>query len=387
MRLFRLDVDRVGDLIITCGFFLLIFTSPIVMLLTPQAQWSFNENRALAAIPHFPRNWDEWQHLGEGVENYFSDHFGYREWQIRRYNRELKKRFNKTITSNVLVGEQGWLYFTKNELIEDYLGEKPLSNTQIEEILNKWAKREADFAARGIRYLLVVAPNKQSIYPEYMPSQLLGRNGTTRLDQIRHRIEDKGTPPTYWLDLSPSILTAKAYYRVFDKTDTHWNSHGAYTGYIQILDQLTDWFPDNNFSNQFKFLEDTSGDGGDLAKMMLAEKDYKEIRPRYEIPSSCVTRTNATEFLQSAYEVASENEKGRRPVLTTCHAAKLKALIFRDSFTTRMLPFLAENFNTAVFAWQTYDPTVVEEAILKYQPDIVIEQVVERGLFLNGEDE
>jgi hypothetical protein len=48
--------------------------------------------------------------------------------------------------------------------------------------------------------------------------------------------------------------------------------------------------------------------------------------------------------------------------------------MFRDSFSTAMLPYLAEHFRSAVFLWRSFDATVVEQE----KPDIVIEEIAER---------
>jgi len=383
MSFFRVEAGRIGSIVISCGFLLLIFTSPLLMLFTPQAQWSFNENRALATVPDFPHDWDQWQHFSEGVENYFSDNFGYREWLIGRYNRELKKRFNKGLTSKVLVAEEGWLYFTGDDLLEDYLGDRVVPDEKLDILIETWAEREKRFAALGISYLVVIAPNKQTVYPEFLPPQFFEKKGTTVLERLRRRIMQAGTPPGYWLDLLPELLPEKTKHRIYQKTDTHWNKHGGYNAYQQIMNRLSVRFPDQIFSNRFKYIKDEPGKGGDLAKMIMADDEYIEIRPKYEAVPVCAEKTPGTTYLPTVYHTAKQGAGENRSILTTCGDATLKALVFRDSFSIAIIPFLAENFSTAIFAWQRYDPLVVEEAIIKYQPDIIIEEINERMLFLD----
>jgi len=55
-----------------------------------------------------------------------------------------------------------------------------------------------------------------------------------------------------------------------------------------------------------------------------------------------------------------------------------RALIFRDSFASRLVPFLSEHFSRAVYMWQNdFDA----EAVIKEKPDVVIQEIVGRHLY------
>jgi hypothetical protein len=55
-----------------------------------------------------------------------------------------------------------------------------------------------------------------------------------------------------------------------------------------------------------------------------------------------------------------------------------RAVIFRDSFTSRLVPFLSEHFSRAVYLWQNdFDAAVVTEE----RPDVVIQEIVGRHLY------
>ena len=55
-----------------------------------------------------------------------------------------------------------------------------------------------------------------------------------------------------------------------------------------------------------------------------------------------------------------------------------RAVIFRDSFTSRLVPFLSEHFSRAVYLWQNdFDADVVQ----KEHPDVVIQEIVGRHLY------
>ena len=70
------------------------------------------------------------------------------------------------------------------------------------------------------------------------------------------------------------------------------------------------------------------------------------------------------------------------PLVTTCDASKLRAVVFRDSFFDSIIPFIAEDFNRIVYIWKPYDHAIMKELIAQQKPQIVIEEMVERLLIL-----
>jgi hypothetical protein len=64
-----------------------------------------------------------------------------------------------------------------------------------------------------------------------------------------------------------------------------------------------------------------------------------------------------------------------------CKDAHLRAVVFRDSFFSRIEPFLSENFQQVLYLWQSFDQKIVERLINNFHPDLVIEEKVERFCF------
>src|SRR4029079_9827903 len=75
--------------------------------------------------------------------------------------------------------------------------------------------------------------------------------------------------------------------------------------------------------------------------------------------------------------VAPTAEEGR--LVTEITGSTLpRAVIFRDSFVSRLVPFLSEHFSRAVYLWQNdFDATVVGQE----HPDVVIQEIVGRHLY------
>jgi hypothetical protein len=69
----------------------------------------------------------------------------------------------------------------------------------------------------------------------------------------------------------------------------------------------------------------------------------------------------------------------RPPEIVYEHADKglPRAVMFRDSYATWLIPLLAENFSHIRSSWQyTFDYEIVEQE----HPDVVIQEMVERAL-------
>src|SRR5204863_1593742 len=96
-------------------------------------------------------------------------------------------------------------------------------------------------ADRGIRFLVVVAPDKQSVYPDHLPPIRRPIPGNRPLDRVLAgwHADSKLTV----LDLRGPLIEAKQHAQVYFRSDTHWSPAGCFTGYTHTVTALTRWFP------------------------------------------------------------------------------------------------------------------------------------------------
>ncbi len=71
---------------------------------------------------------------------------------------------------DVMIGRDGWLFFTGKQMIENYRGVKTFTPGELQNWQTLLEKRRDWLARRGIKYLCVIPPDKHSIYPEYLPA-------------------------------------------------------------------------------------------------------------------------------------------------------------------------------------------------------------------------
>lgn len=336
-----------------------------------------NEKRELAKFPTFEPSAPGVKKFFVGLETYYNDHFGFRNRLIRWNNRWKKNWFKDTSFADVINGKEGWYFFTGGRMIEHYRGTLLFSQDDLLAWENLLEGRRDWLAQRGIKYLFVVPPNKQSVYSEYLPDWLKRVGSTTKLDQFVQHMKANTTLEI--VDLRQPLIDGKDKGRLFMYTDSHWNMLGGFVAYQTVVKHLQVMFPDiqplalEQFEQRF---EDRPG--GDLAAMLgqeatMIEKDDITLVPKAGVPSF------ETHSLTNMF-----NKKWARfaePVLTKNPNATRKAIIFRDSFTGCLLPFLGCHFKESYFIWQ-YNWT--KDFIEKQKPDVVMDIMLEG--YLNRTD-
>jgi alginate O-acetyltransferase complex protein AlgJ len=344
------------------------------MMTSERHYFSSAEKRKLSEPPEIKLDWQNIQEFFPKFEAFFNDHFGYRENYIQKYNRILDKYFGKSPVPDVLFGKDGWLFVTKGKIIEDFLGFKPLSPEELKAIGENLRNKQQWLASKGIQYLFVVVPGKQTVYPEYLPDYISSRRGRSRIDQVVDYHESQ--PDLNFLDLRPTLLTAKSRHRIYHMTDSHWNIRGAYAGYLKIMEQIQRLLPQANLVlNDYHESGTRAEEGGDLAVMIKKEKSLREMTPILEKDQKCA--------IPKAISISAwdTSEVWWKAFITECPTGSLRAIVFRDSMSTLLVPFMADHFEKAFFFWKDYDHEIVKELLTTFKPDIVIEEMGERKSF------
>ena len=282
----------------------------------------------------------------------------------------------------VLIGKDGWLFLTINNMIEDYRGLDPYKKADIETIARVLDQRQQLLTKLGIKYLLVVAPNKQSIYPEFMPGNINKVGSKTRLDQLKEFLVDKSN--VNFLDLRQSLLHEKSKLSrdelLYLTQDSHWNHRGAFISYRSIIDTIRSWYPEItalNLSDRID-LETRKTSRDDLANMIGFPS---EIAPLFTVRDAKAKKdTSHKDFIQLFSGRYRENYK--TPFISKCENSSLRVAIFRDSFFTDIIPFISENFAEIIYFYEPYNEQIVSQLLYNnLKPDVIIEEIVERDLW------
>lgn len=311
------------------------------------------ENRNLAKPPVFAEN--NLKTYFQKYEEYFNDHFGFRKLFLRLLALYKYYIFGSTINSNVMIGKENWLFDNYYEQLLQYRGKQYFNATNLIAVRKYLTKKKELLEKRGIAYLYVIAPNKHSIYPEYFPPNFK-QNGKTYIDTFVKYI--KQTSDVDILDLRPGLIDQKVKGKLFHYTDMHWNTLGAFYGYQEIITKLSKIYPAITMLD-FEQLEKTENKNfsGGLSRLMGL--------------NGIITET------EDIYKVSNKISANSRNKL-----AGPRVLMFHDSFTRKLKPFLSESFSFVKYVHTGVWPT--KEALLslidQVKPDIVIEERVEWGV-------
>jgi len=291
--------------------------------------------------------------------------------------------------SKVRIGDNGWLFLGDKyqRVYSRSIGKDKRDKKIIPEVQKSIGKWEKLYDNKGVKgpYILI-APNKHSVYWEYLDAQL-NSAALTSTDNLMHVLSD-----------NPAIIDPRAHFRLlkksssypmYYKTDTHWNNYGATEAYKLIRQQWGALLPDVRWlkDNEFKALESTSRSGGDLAGFLKLSDYLLDTEVSEEInfpPGFSVQSKSYFDGLQKPVSdnllVTSQNE----PLLIESVNAlnEKRVLWLRDSFGTHLSPLFTVTFSQVVH-WH-YGKSFKRQEMLRklleeFQPEIVIMTVVERG--------
>ncbi len=155
---------------------------------------------------------------------------------------DLRVAIGDSLFPNSLIGKEGWLFQTSEGIIQNYQNDNPFTEKQLTELQQNLDEVAAIFKKQGTTLVIVVAPTKSSIYPDYMPAELQIIQPQSRFDQLVQYLKQHGQ--TQILDLRQELIANRKEQQVYYKTDTHWTDYGAYIAYREILNTLQPVFPD-----------------------------------------------------------------------------------------------------------------------------------------------
>ncbi len=351
------------------GLFLIAIWLPLVLGPFGRSTQSETEFRTLAPLPGLAWSRQRLKAFPHEFEAYFNDHFGLRAVLLTLHN-HVKVALGVSPSSKVVLGEDHWLFYADEGELNDHLRRIELSPEDLKRWRDYLVTVRDWLRARGIDYIFVVAPDKTTVYPEYLPARYRNpQPGPTRLDQVEVYL--KAHSDVKILDLRTTLMAAKGGLPLYRRSDTHWNDYGGYVGF-QALIAATPWrsqmlrVPDNTFIMQ------PSTPGGDLARMTGVPELFAGPTVQWNPAVLDGYQACAQELAKGWY--------GREPFTTHCARRSGTALVFRDSFAIALIPYLSESIGTVRYIWERPTAAQLEQEVKHLKPDVVIEQRVERGM-------
>lgn len=374
---------RISDSAVVALFVAAILSPFVAFWLGVRGEPELQENRKLAARPDFSlANRDHW---AEQIDTYYRDHFGFRARLITWENTVRAAKLGAS-NKDLLIGRNRWAFYAREGNFENHMGLAPFSESELQAWKRHLELRHALLAADGIKYLFVVAPDKETIYPEELPAFVERALRPDRLSQLMAYLK-KTQSPVAILPLHDLLRAAKSQGLVYFPQDTHWNGRGFFLANQEILREVKRrWFPDLNVPTLAPdyAIEAQPFLGGEWNLVGLPRENgtfFSEF---------VVRKTPALAKAESGHRLPSNwpeiPESWVRPLWYSQPQGKHRVVVIHDSFMRTGCPDrdhipLAESFAYSLFVGRRPDTAQLMTIIEREHPDLVIQELVERHIF------
>ncbi len=340
-----------------CLLFFAACAVPGTMLLC-QPENSNSEKRQLAKFPSIhTKDGSLNQKWGSEFQSYVSDHFGFRQTLVNADSRMKATLLHTSAEEDVIIGQDGWLYYTAT--VNDYIGNPTVSLLGIQNIVHNLELMQEYAAQTGSVFTVAVVPNKNTVYPDFMPYYYKNSGISNNLDNLKAAVSETDIN---WCDLSDTLIsTAKSSDTLlYHKTDTHWNNTGALIGYQTMMDAVG--MPYHSYSDATYTIQPEWK--GDLQGMLFPESDVLDDQTVYDI--------GFTYSYQGHYRNSDDIT-----INTSNPDGTGSLLMFRDSFGAAIIPYFSQQFQTARYSRSRPNPIYLLE---EQHYDAVILEIVERNI-------
>ena len=343
--------------IIYIVIFLAISIVPLIAFSDKQAAIG---NETKAAKPKL----SDGAELTANVDIYFAQNFGFRNRLVYVQNVLKQNVFRTSGQSEVVVGEDGWLFYSR--ALDDFLGTSVADETEVERMGAVVLMMQNYVESRGGEFIFFSAPNKMSVYGEYMPYYYIEDGGHGNYERLYSELVNAGVN-TVQLKNTLSLKKADGV-QLYHKLDSHWNNYGAAVAYEAVADKLSEVYGDE-FKGYTRYstmpYSVKNNFSGDLQSMLLPGSDRKDEQLEFDAAEN--------------FEYTNRFRGVDDLVITTSNESKAvdkSVTLFRDSFGNALYWFFANDY-TSLTAKREIPYNIYQAA---EESELVAVELVERNL-------
>ncbi len=351
--------------VLSGGFFLVIFFVFLNNRFALIPDIKSRENRKLHLEPSLKEN--SMYEFPDLYTDYAKDNFSFRNSLFFLHSLYTAKVFGSSpLSRDVIIGKDGWFFNNEPGSISDYRRLGQLPQEELAAISISMIQKNAWLQSKGIKFYVIVPPNKEMVYGDKMPECFAPREGlgVNRLEFYGKHLGIHTN--VVFINPTQALIDARKNRDVYYTTDTHWNLYGGYIAYQVLMERIKKDFP-SIVPVQEKELTFSSfyNSEGDLAMLSGLQNVYqrKEVSIEFRDPSKQLSMPKL-----SSIRLDYKDNK-------TVDGSKLKLLMFRDSYANYLIPWLNLHFKDATYLW-SYE--FLDKVIEEEKPDVVIFESLQR---------
>lgn len=268
-------------------------------------------------------------------------------------------------------GKDDWLFlgnYYDHTVAKLKLSEKPREE-KVDAVKNSFLKISESGAKHGIKTVLIMGPNKSSIYPEYLP-ETLTPSATKYSSFFLNKLRE--VPGLTVYDPTLDLLAAKETEGLlYWKTDTHWNNKGAFLTYAGFAKLFNAPIPKVDFKQGAPH----SGDLIEIAKL----KNY----PLHPQDSWDIIWQDQPAWIEKKIPNEEKTAFGEATLVTNAQAPSSQYVwVVGDSFAGTLKQYFNASFREVLYVghWMKKIDTLPEEInMAERKPDLIVVIRVERS--------
>lgn len=266
------------------------------------------------------------------------------------------------MSSKAVVGKDGWLFLSNdtNRTWDQFEGRLQLGDAEMAAWRHELAQRGAFMRRLNIHYRFIVAPNKECIVPEMVPTEM--RKAPARL---LHQVEDAAKGLVHGMFLERFILGHAARLSFYDKGDTHWNGLGA-------------WHVANHIFKGLQIPRPIPPITEDEVAFHPSDTMVGDLSNKFDPP---VSRGSMQAILRDSRAQRSFDNRitnhGHVSIWEGGDPEGPSILLFGDSFAGALVKYLAHRSRRLV---RLHTSSIDREILFRERPEVVLSIAVERFL-------
>lgn len=265
--------------------------------------------------------------------------------------------------NGTIFGRDDWMFCNYDNSIAYYCGSNLMSEQQMKDKLSLMQKLQNICDSRGVQLQFMIAPNKEQVYSEYMPTYTIENSYKRVPEFIDYVKRNSSVKIIYPID---ELRAAKSTMSTYYKYDTHWNHYGSFIATQALYKEMgLDYVsPDSvNYS-------EGSCIWGLVITAGLSWKDYErdydhipDYKPEIELFNTDGVIDHIHTEKSAVYRTSSTAQNNSNFVMVG------------DSFRLYMMPYLERDFQHVSIAHRDNIHDIEDDI---RQADILVVECVER---------